>query len=112
MDFLPAPGKKRRRGRQKTKLSFSDKLKRTDLELNVDSWIGGFQESLLEESRRRQVKEILCLGLGSPSDSLPARAQLALLLHLQKTLNLVCLFSDPMSSPIYPYEGIPTCTPL
>lgn len=93
--FLPSKARKRRKGRGQTKLTFPEKLSRAKSELNCPLWLEGHLDSMLQELKKRHTQDILCLGLGSPSNSLVACAQLVLLLHLQQ------LILEPQSVLIY-----------
>jgi len=99
--FLPAKARKRRKGKEKARVTFSDKLARTNSEINCETWLEGYSDDLLRELQSGHVKDILCLGLGSPSNSLVARAQLVLLLRLQQLI-LVRPSTDRSIASIYP----------
>ncbi|KAG8217546.1 hypothetical protein J3R82DRAFT_5695 [Butyriboletus roseoflavus] len=101
--FTRVSPRKRRRGKNRVDATTpSDLLTRLKEELKADGgWSLGCKEIFHEALRGACVEpqKVLCLGLGSPSSSREARAQLALLSYL-------CASSDMDAADVFVYDPV------
>ncbi|KIJ69354.1 hypothetical protein HYDPIDRAFT_105955 [Hydnomerulius pinastri MD-312] len=96
------PRRKRKGKAQKDVSSPLDLLTRTKEEIAADGrWLADCEELVRMALRKARIKpqNVLCLGLGSPSSSRDARAQLAF-------LNRLCAFADIDSTNVSVYDPV------
>lgn len=80
-------------------IAYSSQLKNCEEELETSEFLEGAEESLNRALKQKQVKEIICLGIGRISECSIAKHQLALISVIKKRFDILAIkFFDPVLS--------------